>query len=177
MSYTEKAILRTVGVIGVLTAVFFVFQADFRTAEATLCADIAALITPHRALEVQGPYILIVPYHSQAFVAYVTPTCSSFAPMLALLCLSTILPRHSGPRRAVAALVSMAIVFIGNLLRISASVLAGVYAGRGTLVLFHNWVGSAFTFLYILGGFMLMIAVMLPSSKGRTKEVQDALAG
>jgi exosortase/archaeosortase family protein len=176
MSFTERAIVRTIGVLGVLTVVFFTVQGPFRTAEATLCANLATLIAPHRALEVQGPYILVVPYHSEAFVAYVSPTCSSLAPMLALLCLSTILPRNSGPRRVIAALLSMTLVFVGNLLRIGASVLAGIYAGRGSLVLFHNWVGSAFTFLYILGGFMLMIAVMLPSSRRRPEEVQDALA-
>ena len=53
-------------------------------------------------------------------------------------------------------------VAIGNVLRITASVGMGLVAGRASLVLFHDWVGSLFAFAYILGGYILMISLLLP---------------
>lgn len=176
MNRTARVIVvRTILLILALGTLYFFLQSPFRSFEAALCAHIADWFTPHRALALHSPYILVVPYHSQAFAAFITPACSSLAPMMALLALGTILPPHTGARRFLAVLAAVIVVFVGNLIRIAGSVLAGVFAGRGMLVLFHNWVGSAFTFAYILGGFMLMIAVMLPSTRRRSGKVRDAL--
>ncbi|HET9079843.1 MAG TPA: hypothetical protein VFO01_04930 [Trebonia sp.] len=47
-------------------------------------------------------------------------------------------------------------------MRIVGSVAVGLAAGPPSLVLFHNIAGSMFGFAYTLGGFIIVIAVLLP---------------
>jgi hypothetical protein len=58
-------------------------------------------------------------------------------------------------------------VVAGNILRISASLAVGLVAGRTSLVLFHDWVGSMFGFGYTLGGYVLLLYLLLPSDPDR----------
>ena len=58
----------------------------------------------------------------------------------------------------------MAAVAAGNIARISLSVIAGVHSGISSLVLFHDWVGGVMTFVYTLGGYVLMLAILLPNT-------------
>lgn len=58
---------------------------------------------------------------------------------------------------------AVAAVVGGNFLRICSSVVVGLYAGRPSLVLFHDWVGSVIGFAFTLGGFVLMLWILLPA--------------
>jgi exosortase/archaeosortase family protein len=60
-------------------------------------------------------------------------------------------------------LAAVAAVFVGNFLRICSSVVAALYAGKPSLVLFHDWVGSMIGFAFTLGGFVLMLWILLPA--------------
>jgi exosortase/archaeosortase family protein len=96
------------------------------------------------------------------FSAELTPSCSSLASLLAIAGLAILRPPASPPRLASAVVAAMAFVFIGNIVRIAASVGIGLLAGRSSLVLFHDWVGSLFGFAYTLGGFLVMLWFLLP---------------
>jgi exosortase/archaeosortase family protein len=132
-------------------------------------------------------YVLAIPHeqYAQRFLCDVTPSCSSLASVLALLALGTFLPpsnpalapppapghktrawlgRH---RRIVAIVAAVAVVFIGNQIRLDSSVAAGYFYGRTVLVLFHDWAGSVFGFAYIFGGYILMIWIYLPDRGGK----------
>jgi carbamoyl-phosphate synthase large subunit len=109
-----------------------------------------------------GHAIQVVPAAHAPFRAVVTPSCSATASVLALGCLGAVYPRHLRRRRRVAVAAAIATVAGGNVLRIAASVAVGLIAGRGSLVLFHDWVGSAFAFAYVLGGYLLMLYLLLP---------------
>ena len=65
-------------------------------------------------------------------------------------------------RKSIRGLAGTLAVLAGNLMRIAASLSAGTWAGRACLVLFHDWVGTMFTFASILGGYVLMLYVLLP---------------
>jgi len=86
-----------------------------------------------------------------------------------VLCLgSSIRPRGQGPAGAVrtkhvALAAAATVIFAGNIVRIAASVAIGAVAGRGSLVLFHDWVGSAFALAYTIGGYVLMLWLLLPA--------------
>lgn len=77
--------------------------------------------------------------------------------------------------RLVAAAAASSAVFLGNQLRIDASAVSGLVAGRLTLVLFHNWVGSAFGFAYLLGGYVLMLWLLLPAERSSPMPAGDPL--
>ena len=60
-------------------------------------------------------------------------------------------------RRALAVAAAIATVSLGNITRIAASVIVGLFAGRSSLVLFHDWVGGIMTYVYTLGGFIVFL--------------------
>lgn len=97
-----------------------------------------------------------------SFAAILTPACSSLASLLALGGLAVLRPTGARGRLAVALLAAMAVVFVGNIARIAASIGVGLLTGPSALVLFHDWVGSLFAFAYTLGGFVVMLWVLLP---------------
>ncbi|MGH9304139.1 MAG: exosortase/archaeosortase family protein [Acidimicrobiales bacterium] len=148
---------------------FFVLQGIVRSRE--LAIDVAALhlVGIHRLPEVAGTSALVIPLHSQPFFVVMSPSCSSLASILTLGCLAVVIPRHLvEPRSRAAGFVLAAVaIFLGNLLRIDLSIGAGVLFGRSSLVLFHNWVGSVFGFAYTMGGFILMLCVLLPGKRQR----------
>lgn len=111
---------------------------------------------------VLGTSLLLVPDHHGAFWVTLTPSCSALAPALAVTCLASVMPRAAG-RRVFAVLAAVIAVFVGNFLRICSSVIVGLYAGKPSLVLFHDWVGSMIGFAFTLGGFVLMLWILLPA--------------
>ena len=60
-------------------------------------------------------------------------------------------------------LAAVVAVFDGGFLRICSSVVVGLYAGKPSLVLFHDWVGGMIGFAFTLGGFVLMLWMFLPA--------------
>jgi hypothetical protein len=61
-------------------------------------------------------------------------------------------------------LVVIAVV-LGNLLRLDACMIVGLHTGIAVEILFHNVVGAIFSFVYILGGYLLMVYFMIPKSQ------------
>jgi exosortase/archaeosortase family protein len=118
--------------------------------------------SPHRPTVYKGTSILVLPYHGIAFRALITPSCSAAASLLALAFLSSLSPRYGPGRRFVATAAALLMVAVGNIARISLSVLAGLFSGVSSLVLFHDWVGGIMTFVYTLGGYITMLMILLP---------------
>jgi exosortase/archaeosortase family protein len=147
------------------TVGFLLLQRPLRVAETNVAAGLLHSVGDHHAEVVFGTSILVTPPSHSAFRAEVTPSCSSLASLIALGCLSSLTPGPSRARRAGALAVALATVAAGNLLRLAGSVAVGYVAGRSSLVLFHDWVGSVFTFVYTLGGYILMIALVLPAAR------------
>lgn len=141
---------------------FMLIQEPMRHWETLASAGLLHQFGASRAHVVLPTSIQVFPANGDAFRAVVTPSCSSAASILALTLLSTLVPRHCR-RRVAPALVAAAIVIaVGNVARIAGSIAVGFVAGRSSLVLFHDWVGSVFTFVYTLAGFVLMLYLLLP---------------
>jgi carbamoyl-phosphate synthase large subunit len=113
-----------------------------------------------------GSAITVVPDSHAPFRAIVTPSCSALASGLAIGALASLAPvrrRRDRTRRLVATGAAVGTVVAGNILRIAASLAVGLVAGRTSLILFHDWVGSMFGFAYTLGGYVLLLYLLLPS--------------
>jgi exosortase/archaeosortase family protein len=115
-----------------------------------------------RVSAVGGDLIQGLPAAALPFRATVTPFCSSLIPILALGSISMFILAGSIARRAAAFAIAAATILCCNVIRIAASVLVGLRAGPAGLALFHDWVGTGFALAYTLGGFMLMLYVLLP---------------
>jgi exosortase/archaeosortase family protein len=170
--------LRVAFVVVTTPLLFVLLEAPARHLE--LVTDVGAM----RLVGITGvPFLsgtsaMLRPSHHQAFWVYLAPSCSSLASILTLGCLAMALPRRvvGGRSRLAAFIAAAAAVFLGNLLRIDMSIGAGLIAGRVVLVLFHNWAGSIFGFAYTLGGFILMLWMLLPGRReGATSRAPAAL--
>ena len=163
-----------VRVLGRMTAVmvvagggFLLFQHAARHWEAEAATALLRLTGADGVRLVAPSAIEVVPAGHAPFRAIVTPTCSSVASVLAIAALATLAPARrwrAKVRRTAATVVAVATVVVGNAVRIAASLAVGLVAGRTSLILFHDWVGSVFGFAYTLGGYILLLYLLLPPS-------------
>jgi exosortase/archaeosortase family protein len=158
----RAVVARVVAMIVLTSAAFAVLQRPARTIEARAAAGVLRLAGATRVWHVPPDAIQVVPTGHDPFRAVVTPACSALASMLALAGLASVVPLSARRRRLLAVLAAMGLVAAGNLVRIVASVAVGLLQGRASLVLFHDWAGSAFAFAYVLGGYVLFLFLVLP---------------
>ena len=158
---------RATAVVAANVVGFAVLNRGFRRLEAMgATLMLRPLASARHARVVNRVSILLIPHHGKpAFTAVITPSCSALAAVLAIGCLSWLAPRQAGYRRSIATSLAVTVVVIGNIARIAASAAVGLYAGRASLVLFHDWVGGVMTFAYTLGGYILMLVVLLPDRR------------
>ena len=158
----RRILLRIILLVGVTGAGFLMLEQRMREYETTAALDLLHLFRLTGATRDSPTSITVHTSHGQLFAAALTPSCSSLATLLALAGLTVLRPPGSRRRLAGASVAALAVVFTGNIVRIAASVAVGLVAGSSSEVLFHDWVGSMFGFAYTLGGFLLMLALLLP---------------
>jgi exosortase/archaeosortase family protein len=156
----------------VVVGCFLVLMEPVRMAEASAAAKLLGLLGVKDLAVQLGTSIQVFPSGQAPFRAIVTPSCSCLSALMALGFVAGFLPRRAGARRFFSVLLAMAAVVTGNVLRIAGSLAVGLVAGRASLVLFHDWVGSVFTFVYTLGGYLLMLYLLLPARTKRPAPVQ-----
>lgn len=144
--------------------VFVLVQAPVRRFELWVDVALLRLVGLRGVVATAGTSALLTPAHSPAFFVYLSPSCSALASIVTLGCIASVLPRRVvvGHSRLVALVAASAAVFVGNVLRIDLSIGAGLVAGQRVLLLFHDWAGSIFGFGYTLGGFVIMLWLLLP---------------
>lgn len=164
--------LRAVLMVGLLFVAFYLLQHPARTAELRMDAEALRLAGFHGVALVSGSYVYLVPAHQPALWVELAPSCSSLASVLTIGSLAGILPRTywRRGRALVAFVVAGSAVVVGNLVRIDSSIVAGLLFGRAALVLFHNTAGDVFGFAYTLGGFLLLLFLLLPGTSGSQAE-------
>lgn len=144
---------------------FALLTGAMRDVEGTL---VLGLLGNDPRISVVGDHVFqVLPAGEDAFRASLTPYCSALIPVLALAAIALCVLRGSPVRRVVAFVVAGALVVVGNVLRIAGSLWVGREAGPGSLVLFHDWVGTFFALLYTLVGFFLMLYLILPNATAR----------
>ncbi len=168
MSPTVSTWLRVALILVGSTVLFALVQLPMRHFETLASAQVLHAIGAERAHVVLPTSIQVFPANGQAFRAVITPSCSAAASVIAISMLSLLVPKHARRRRPLALLAAVAVIAAGNIVRIAGSIVVGFVAGRASLVLFHDWVGSVFTFVYTLAGFVLMLYLLLPREPNAT---------
>lgn len=151
---------RLLAVVVIAVVGFTALQGVARQLETRATVALFTMTGSRRIFLATPTSIGVVPARHAAFRAVVTPTCSSLSSMLAIGCLASL--ARGSPRRLAAVGAAALTVAVGNIVRIGGSVGVGLVAGRTSLVLFHDWVGSTFAFAYTLGGFVLLLYLVLP---------------
>jgi exosortase/archaeosortase family protein len=167
LSRSQVVFLKVLLVVGGSILGFALCQGAYRTLEAQLSIRVVRFFQGHQSASLGSiPHSIAVrPDHGSGFLAIITPSCSATASILAIGCLASLSPRFGRLRRLIATLAAIAAVALGNVARISLSVIVGVHRGISSLVLFHDWVGGVMTFVYTLGGYVLMLAILLPNRR------------
>jgi len=167
LSRTQVVFLKVLFVIGGSILGFILCEAWYRSLEARLSIDVVRYFQGHQSATLGSiPHSIAVrPDHGSGFLAIITPSCSATASILAIGCLASLSPRFGRLRRLIATVVAITAVAMGNIARIALSIIVGVHRGISSLVLFHDWVGGVMTFVYTLGGYVLMLVVLLPNRR------------
>ncbi|HEY8217829.1 MAG TPA: exosortase/archaeosortase family protein [Acidimicrobiia bacterium] len=158
-------VVRLTLTFAVPVVVFALLLDPWRDAEASTVAGIMGNLGFAGASHAFGHQILVLPSAAAPFLATVSPSCSALAAILAFGSISLFLVRGDPMRRLVAFLAASAIVVACNLLRIGLSVYVGLQTDVKGMTLFHDWVGTAFGLLYVLGGFTVYLWMLLPSNR------------
>ncbi len=159
-----------IAVVAVVLVTFALFNESFRQGETMAAAELLHLLgVPSGAVTVRpNSSLAVFPSGGGSFLAVVTPSCSSLSSLLAITFLSLFVPRRFRRRQPAALACALLMVATGNVLRVAGSIAIGLVSGTGSLVLFHDWVGSLFAFAYTLGGYVLMLAILLPAGRAAT---------
>ncbi|ROO85701.1 exosortase/archaeosortase family protein [Actinocorallia herbida] len=103
----------------------------------------------------------------QAFFIQVTPSCSVLPMGAAAVCVSLFLLGGTLRRRIGGALAALTLMAAGNLPRLVAVIRVGGAAGVPTMVAFHDWVGTVFSYVLLFTTVVFLIATRLPGRKAR----------
>jgi exosortase/archaeosortase family protein len=150
---------------------FFALITPWRHAEADAVIRGLNEFGVHRVYGSYGNKILVIPHASHPFIAEISPSCSALAAVLAFGAVALLLFEGPIRRRFGAFAAAAGLVLVCNLLRIGLSIFVGIESDAHGLVVFHDWVGTAFGLLYVLGGFTAFLFLLLPSNKRLLAEV------
>jgi len=172
----RHAFLRVFAVLFVSIAGFLLVEGPFRVGESHAVAALLVLVGADGTRVPYDSVIEIFPSGQPSLLARITMSCSSLSSLLAIACLAFLGPDRLHRRWWSALGIALAVVALGNLLRIALSLGAGLLSGREALILFHDWVGGAFAFVYTLGGYILFLYLVLPRHGRPLGQSHDALA-
>ena len=174
MSRRTLRVLVRVAIVAVLITVGFgLLQQDVRSLEMRAAIGVLDLLGAGEHFRQIGAVAVVLPERGALFAAVLTPSCSALASVLAIISLGVLLPKAPALRRTAAVGVAAATIVVGNLVRIVLSLAAGLIAGRSSLVLFHDVAGAAFTFVYVLTGYVLMLMLLLPRPSATAAPVPE----
>ena len=100
--------------------------------------------------------------NGDVMLGLITPACSALTSMMALLAIGLFV--MSGPLRIriAAGFSACAFAFVANLVRLVLACLLGLGFGETGLMLFHDWVGVAFSMAYVLVGLSMLLSFFMP---------------
>jgi exosortase/archaeosortase family protein len=162
-------------VFAVAMIVFLVFVEWFRRTEARIVVELLQAVGIDRVSDVVPGAMVVFPERDAPFVAVVTRSCTSLGALVAVGALTLFVIRGHRGRRLMALALTSAVMVIGNLLRMSGSVIVGIHSGRNSLVLFHDWIATGFGMVYTLAGLVLMLWLLLPPSSRAGAAAREAV--
>ena len=167
-------VVRLLLTFAVPVVVFALLLDPWRETEASAVASMLTNVGVSGASNAFGYQILVLPATAAPFLATISPSCSALAAILAFASISLFLVRGQPVGRLMAFLAASGIVLVCNMFRIALSIYVGIKTDVNGLTAFHDWVGTAFGLLYVLGGFTVYLWVLLPSNRQLLAEYQQA---
>jgi len=143
----------------------------FQVNEARWVAGALRLLGLDRVSGVLPGHILVFRTGGGVLNAEVTASCSAVLSVLGLTALTLTVLRSRRLHAVVGLVAAAAGVVLLNDLRLAFSTVAGLWWGKDALLLFHDWVGTVWTFASTLVGFLLMVCLTLPAAERAEQNV------
>ncbi|MGY1615707.1 exosortase/archaeosortase family protein [Geodermatophilus sp. SYSU D00691] len=143
----------------------------FQVHEAQWVAGFLNLVGVDQVSDVLPGRILVFRDNGELLNAEVTASCSAVLSVLGLTALTLTVLRSRRLHALAGLAAAVAGVVLLNDVRLVVSTLAGLWWGHGALVLFHDWVGTIWTFASTLVGFLLMVCLTLPAAERAEQNV------
>jgi exosortase/archaeosortase family protein len=150
---------------------FIALITPWRRVEAAAVIAAVNAVGVHRVYGNYGNKMLVLPFSGHPFITVISPSCSALAAVLAFGAIALLLFAGPPRRRFLAFVAAAALVVVCNLVRIGLSIIVGIESNQHGLVVFHDWVGTAFGLVYVLGGFTVFLFLLLPSNNQLLAEV------
>jgi exosortase/archaeosortase family protein len=144
---------------------YYVLIGRARRLEVRAIADLLHVAGFHRISGALGSTLVIFRPNGETVSASLTPSCSSLMSVLALAALASSVLRRRRVHTFAAFVVAAIMLVAANMLRIGLSAVLGLWLGRPALLLFHDWVGTLWTFAATLAGFLLLVSLTLPTAE------------
>ncbi|MFK3985208.1 exosortase/archaeosortase family protein [Micromonospora sp. NPDC050397] len=104
-------------------------------------------------------------YGYQPYFIRITPSCSALTVSAAAAGVSLLILGGSRRQRVGGALFAVLLLSLGNLTRLVAVLWVGRGAGIPTMITFHDWVGTVFSYALLIGVLLVLVAVRLPGRR------------
>ena len=167
----QLAVVGDLVLAGLICLVGFRYGAHWlQVQEASWVVGVLHLVGVDSVSGVLPTRILVFRPDGELLNAVVTASCSSVLSVVGLTALTASVLRSRRWHALGGLLVAVFALLVANHLRLLLSTVIGLQWGEGSLVLFHDWVGTLWNLAATLGGFLLMVCVTLPS---RVRAEQD----
>jgi exosortase/archaeosortase family protein len=128
--------------------------------EARWATELLRVLGEHR-VAADSTTLLVWPVHGFTLLLTVTWSCSSVPVIAAVGGLLLVLSTGVWWRRLLAMALSAALILAVNVIRLASSSYAAAHGGRSSLLLWHDWVGTALT--VVTGALALLLGFWLVS--------------
>ncbi len=153
--------LRLVAAAGVVWIGFLLLIDRWRAGEAAVVVAGLGVVGVHTAQRL-GDQIVVVAPGGPSFLTDIEPLCSSLGVVLAFAAVAAIVATGDRRRRLRAAAIGAGIVVVCNLVRMTATVLVGVWEGPGEIEPFHDGIATAFAVVFVLTALALFVGTLCP---------------
>ena len=142
----------------------------WRSMEAALSVFVAREVSGWDQVGSTGGEILIVSRSGGSMLINIAPTCSSLAVVLVLATAAALLARGDPRRRFRGFALGATVVVAGNLARVTATVLVGIWNGPAAVARFHDGIAPYFAAAFLLIGLAAFTVTLWPPASRQSGE-------
>lgn len=167
-------LVRVLAVLAVTVGLGWWAAAPVSHWEAAATAWLAQRTGLEMTRELPGTNLVHGFYGYQPYFIRITPSCSALTVSVAAAGVSLLILGGNRRQRVGGALLAVLVLSLGNLTRLVAVLWVGRGAGIDTMITFHDWVGTVFSYALLIGALLLLVAVRLP---GRSRPADSTPVG
>jgi exosortase/archaeosortase family protein len=155
-------LVRPVGALAVAVATYTLVAATLVHFEGLAMAYLSDLLSSNVFRAGGAPWPWVVEPGVDVYAVVPSPSCSAAFAVSAVVAVGAMLMRGPWRRRCAGIVVASTIAIVLNITRLVGVTLVGAQWGRSTLVVVHDWGGTAMTIVGVLFAFLVLARIVSP---------------